>query len=229
METMTKSPQRTTERLHQTVAALARLLDQTMNDIQTLDSEFQDRSIAGQELQNRVDELLADRDSLRQELTALKQAAVQAETERSRLSADYQAANELLKQAQEAQNRALAEADEAAAIALEMQVATAVERFRLESTRTWDAERAQLIAERDQIAAELEQTKAGISSEPMPKSSVDLAPAYAEVARVEDLIAAISQVIEDPTTELSVVIRKSAERAELESYLRGIRFIMKDE
>lgn len=143
--------------------------------------------------------------------------------------ADYEAANELLKQAQDAQNRALAEADEAAAIALEMQVATAVERLRIESTKTWDAERAKLVAERDQLATELEQAKASIPPEPMPQSSVDLAPAYTEVARVEDLISAISQVIEDPTTELSVVIRKSAERAELESYLRGIRFIMKDE
>src|SRR5689334_5426258 len=104
METMTKSPQRTTERLHQTVAALARLLDQTMNDIQVLDSEFQDRSIAGQELQGRLDELVSDRDSLRQEVTALKQSAAQWENEKARLLADYQAANELLKQAQDAQN-----------------------------------------------------------------------------------------------------------------------------
>jgi len=229
METMTKSPQRTTDRLHQTVAALARLLDQTMNDIQLLDSEFQDRGIAGQELQTRVDELVADRDSLRQEIAALKQAASQWETEKARLSADYEAASDLLKQAQDAQNRAVAEVDEAAAIALEMQVATAVERLRLESSKTWDTERAKLVAERDQMAAELEQAKASIPTEPMPQSSVDLAPAYTEVARVEDLISAISQAIEDPTTELSVVIRKSAERAELESYLRGIRFIMKDE
>ena len=89
---MTKSPQRTTERLHQTVAALARLLDQTMNDIQVLDSEFQDRSIAGQELQGRLDELVSDRDSLRQEVTALKQSAAQWENEKARLLADYQAA-----------------------------------------------------------------------------------------------------------------------------------------
>jgi hypothetical protein len=38
------------------------------------------------------------------------------------------------------------------------------------------------------------------------------------------LIQEISKVVEDPETELSVVIRKNVERAELESYLRGLRF-----
>src|SRR5262249_10204997 len=43
METvMTKATLRGTDRLVQTVAALARLLDQTMNDIQALDSEVQE-------------------------------------------------------------------------------------------------------------------------------------------------------------------------------------------
>jgi hypothetical protein len=46
----------------------------------------------------------------------------------------------------------------------------------------------------------------------------------AEVSRVQALIQGISKLIEDPNTELSVVIRKNAERAELESYLRGVRF-----
>src|SRR5262249_370653 len=47
---------------------------------------------------------------------------------------------------------------------------------------------------------------------------------HAEVARVEGLIKEISHLMEDPETELSIVIRKNAERAELESYLRGLRY-----
>jgi len=43
-------------------------------------------------------------------------------------------------------DRAMAEADEAAAIALERQIATAVERMRAEMKAQWDAERAELTA-----------------------------------------------------------------------------------
>src|SRR2546428_10424855 len=43
MEMVTKPTLRATDRLGQTVAALARLLDQTMNEIQTVNSEFQER------------------------------------------------------------------------------------------------------------------------------------------------------------------------------------------
>jgi len=44
---------------------------------------------------------------------------------------------------------------------------------------------------------------------------------------VEGIVREISAVIEDPTSELSIVIRKNVERAELESYLKGIRFVLK--
>ena len=46
----------------------------------------------------------------------------------------------------------------------------------------------------------------------------------AEIDRVQGLIQSITEIINDDATELSTVIRKNAERAELESYLRGIRF-----
>ena len=49
-------------------------------------------------------------------------------------------------------------------------------------------------------------------------------PIHAEVSRVEALIQSISKIVDDPETELSVVIRKNVERAELESYLKGLRF-----
>jgi hypothetical protein len=46
----------------------------------------------------------------------------------------------------------------------------------------------------------------------------------AEITRVENAILSISEVVENPETELSVIIQKNVERAELESYLRGLRF-----
>jgi hypothetical protein len=50
----------------------------------------------------------------------------------------------------------------------------------------------------------------------------------AEIQRVEGLIKEVSVLIEDPTTELSSVIRKNVERAELESYVKGIQFALND-
>jgi hypothetical protein len=47
-----------------------------------------------------------------------------------------------------------------------------------------------------------------------------------EIERVESLIRDISSVINDPNAELPVVIQKDVERSELESYVRGIRFVL---
>jgi len=47
-----------------------------------------------------------------------------------------------------------------------------------------------------------------------------------EIARVERLIKDISIVIEDPDAEFPIVIQKDVERSELESYVRGIRFVL---
>ena len=47
-----------------------------------------------------------------------------------------------------------------------------------------------------------------------------------EIERVESLIKDISTVIDDPDAELPVVIQKDVERSELESYVRGIRFVL---
>ena len=50
METVgTKPALRATDRLRQTVAALAKLLDQTMSDIQALDSELQEHTQVSKE------------------------------------------------------------------------------------------------------------------------------------------------------------------------------------
>jgi DNA repair exonuclease SbcCD ATPase subunit len=48
----------------------------------------------------------------------------------------------------------------------------------------------------------------------------------AEVARVEGLITAISAITDNPETDFSTVIRKNVEKAELDSYLKGIKFCL---
>jgi hypothetical protein len=46
----------------------------------------------------------------------------------------------------------------------------------------------------------------------------------AEVARVQTMILELGKRIEDPSTDLSTVIRKNVERAELNAYLKGIQY-----
>jgi len=289
MDRATKQTSKTTERLGQTVAALARLLDQTMNDLQVLDSEVQERiqqaeSSAEQrsterlksaieeaeqkarihiaeELQARMDqqisvavenarnELLPERNELIQELEHLKQSAREWENERAALITDLKRASQLLEQSRDEHSRELAETDEAAAIALERQIATVVDRVRAESAAEWKKERAHIEADRDRLREESEQARRLLAEATLehsrmmaevlearsvaaaPKAEapgVDVGNLAAEVSRIEGLIQDISKAIEDPEAELSLVIRKNAERAELESYLRGVRFAIPD-
>jgi DNA repair exonuclease SbcCD ATPase subunit len=55
-------------------------------------------------------------------------------------------------------------------------------------------------------------------------STIDPELLKAEFSRVEGKIAEIGRLIDDPSTELSLVIRKNVERAELDAYLKGILF-----
>jgi chromosome segregation ATPase len=290
--TITKQAPRAADRLNETVAALTRLLDQAVNDIQALDSEYQlqliesvqqteaslekreaerlnlavekaqedMRALVTGELQAQFSrdtaatlekaqkEWNAERDRLTQELDRLQQAVAEAQTEQGRLRTECERVNQLM----EKTKTESADADEAAAIALERQVATATSRMRAELTARWEKERAILVAERNraqqrladaateyeqQLAGELDglrqqlkqsSKEAAPAPSPAPAASPDLELIRAEAGRIEASIAEISKLVEDPDTELSVVIRKNVERAELESYLRGLRFKVPD-
>jgi len=237
---MTKSLLRPTDRLSQTAATLARLLDQLMNDIQALDSEVQEEILtAVQQSEAALAQQAAERLKVAVEQAKEKSAPADWESERARLVADCESANQLLEQARKEHDRALAETDEAAAVALELQVTNGVNRVRAELMARMDAERAALLAERNraqQRLADLTSDHERELAEAVNKvrseltastqiSSVETHVLRQEIARVEDLIRSLSQMVENPATELSVIIRKSAERAELQSYLRGLRFI----
>jgi hypothetical protein len=242
---MTKPTLRSTDRLSQTVAALARLLDQTMNDIQAIDAEFQRQLEAAQEGKAAVEQQGADRlksvmeeaQLNARELERLREATGSWEAEREVLQAESERARQMVEQVKREHDLALAETDEAASIALERQIAGAVERVRAELTAQFEADRATLVAERNRaqqrladVAAEYEtklaevlKQQAATPEAPRPQS-VEMETVQAEITRVDGMIHAISQIVENPETEISVVIRKNVERAELVSYLRGLRF-----
>src|SRR5205085_6747238 len=92
----------------------------------------------------------------------------------------------------------------------------------LHSAAQWDSERASLKTELKRVLAESEQAMASARKEAAAQSPVSADALKNEVRRVEESIQIISTIIDAPETELSLVIRKNVERAELEAYLKGI-------
>ena len=213
MDPATKTPQgaRATDRVIEALSTLAALLDKTINEVKTLDSD----------VQNRILQAVRDTESSLQSQAAQHLESALAET-RAKFEEQFKAK------------------------LTEISADWEAERTRLNNEVTrltqagaqWETERARLSAEVERLArvqaatqAEAEKAfaaaKAAINS--VPKSGTPLANTEAltaEMERVQGLIKEISALIEDPATELSTVIRKNVERAELESYLKGIRFAL---
>jgi len=213
MNPATKTPQgaRATDRVVEALSTLAALLDRTINEVKGLDSDFQNRllqavhdtesSLQSQAAQH-LDSALADmRAKLEEQFkTKLEEFSAGWEAERTRLN------NEVTRLTQ--------------------------------AGAQWEKERARLTTEVERLArvqaatqAEAEKALAAAkaATQSVSKSATPLADTEAltaEMERVQGLIKEISDLIEDPATELSTVIRKNVERAELESYLKGIRFAL---
>jgi len=96
----------------------------------------------------------------------------------------------------------------------------------LHNAAQWDSERARLQNEIKMAAAARDQALEDVKKSASSHNVVNSEFIQSELRRVEDAIRGISAVIDAPETELSVVIRKNVERAELESYLKGIKFVV---
>src|SRR5262245_25354179 len=90
-------------------------------------------------------------------------------------------------------------------------------------------EKTQLSDELRNVTSTLEQERIKLAtsdgrSANSSNSGISTQVVDAEVERIQEMIAGIAQLIDDPETELSTVIRKNVERAELDAYLKGILF-----
>ena len=210
MDIATKPPQeaRATDRVLQALSTLAALLDRSIREVQTLDSDFQDRilqavhdteaSLQSQSAQHLEQALSETRAQLEERFKqTIADMSAEWEAERTRLNGEL--------------NRLT------------------------QASAQWEAERARLNGELASLAqvqaatlAEAERALAAkAAAAAAPVSSVNSTEAIkAEVDRIEGLIQQIVSLMDDATTNLSVVIRKNVEKAELESYLRGIRFAL---
>ena len=213
MDAATKMPQvpRSTDKILEALATLAALLDRTINEVKSVEPDFQNRLLQAvheteASIQNRAAHHLETalneaRAKLEEQFASrVAELAAQWEEERTRLN------GELSKMAQSA---ALWETERA-------RLNGELERLsRVQAATQAEAEKAILAMRSASAAAKTAKTEA-----------VDRNALHAELERVEAMIKEISTVIEDPTSELATVIRKNVERAELESYVRGIRFAL---
>jgi hypothetical protein len=211
MDTATKQQSgRATDRVLEALSTLAALLDRTINEVKALDTEFQNRLLQSvheteASLQGQAAEHLE---------AALSQSRTKLEEQFSKKTA------ELSSQWEEERNK----------LKTELVKAT-------ETSVGWETDRARLTGEvqrlaKVQAATQAEAEKALMALKSASAASKSAKPALnsqalnAEIERVTGLVKTISDLIEDPATELSTVIRKNVERAELEAYLKGIRFAL---
>jgi hypothetical protein len=213
MDAAEKRPQtpRATDRVLEALATLAALLDRTINEVKHIDADFQKR------LLESVQET---------EVSVQSQAAQQLETvlteSATKLESHFAARiTELSAQWEEERNRLNSELGKMAQTATQ-----------------WETERARLNGELERLArvqaatqAEAEKAvaalrAANVSTKTADTVTVNNEAVNVEIERVQGLIKEITALIEDPTSELSIVIRKNVERAELESYVKGIRFAL---
>jgi hypothetical protein len=174
--------------------------------------------------------------------SALKDAADKLRGELEQAITSGEKTKRLLAEAELTNSRLLLDAQQAAesvAAAHKGELADAVDRVRAELTEERDRLSRQLDellhsaakwdSERDQLKDELRvatsaKDKAMADAKVSVQSTAPNESLQAEVHRVEESIRTISAIIDAPETELSLVIRKNVERAELEAYLKGIKF-----
>jgi chromosome segregation ATPase len=100
--------------------------------------------------------------------------------------------------------------------------------------RQYEQRLQEAIHQKTQLAQELQSASTMLETERTRLSAaqsagkevegLDTEAIRAEVSRVESQIGQIISIIDNPDTELSTVIRKNVEKAELDAYLKGIFF-----
>ena len=212
MDSGTKTPQgaRATDRVIGALLRLAELLDRTIDEVKSLDSDFQER------LLQAVHET---------EASLQNQAARHLETGLEETRTKFE--EHFKKKIAEISGEWEAE---------RTRLNNEVNRL-TQATAQWETERARLTGEIERLArvqaathAEAEKAIAAAKATGRPApTATNIETLRQEMERVENLIKEISAIIEDPATELPTVIRKDVERAELESYLKGIQFALDGE
>ena len=220
METVAKTHviPKSTDRILEALATLAALLDRTINEVRSLEGNFQSQLLeAVQKTEEALQVKTAEsvehaRTEVQQELTGRFQTELQAgldtlrtdfQAERARLTAEFGTERQHLENdLRQAGDTASSLQDERAKLLGELQHA------------------------KERVVAEIEKAGAAAGAPDVPQGASYALPALAteEIARIEAKLAELLRLIDDPATELSVVMRKNVEKLELEAYLKGLRY-----
>jgi hypothetical protein len=208
-----------TDRMMEALATLAALLDRTINEVKALDVDFQKRiadSVQKKEESMRAEateHLEAARREVHEDLT--KKFQEEMKTALETLRSEFQSERERWNSESGVErDRLHKELQHAGNTTSELQV----ERTKLTGElQRLKEESAQEITKLRAAAEEATAAAAAVASAPAP-SPKD------EIARTQAKLAEVTRIIDDPATELSVVIRKNVEKLELEAYLKGLRY-----
>jgi hypothetical protein len=203
------------------LATLAALLDRTINEVKALEVDFQKRiTDAVQKKEEAIraeglERLEAVRRELQEELKGRFEAEMQSALDS--LRSEFQAERDRWSSESGVErDRLHKELHHASNSASELQV-----------------ERTKLTAElqrlKEESALEIGKLRASAEAATAAAAAAAKAPPPTpspkeELARVQAKLAEVTSIIDDPATELSVVIRKNVEKLELEAYLKGLRY-----
>ena len=183
-------------------------------------------------------DLTADNERLRSEVQRAKQLL----SEYEQVAAERERAHQLLAETVESQRAALGEREKASS---DFQAELRMERARL--AQEWEVERERLSTECGELRHERNRFREelGRLADAAARSDIEKARlreecqkleassrtqkdagslVVEEAARVEVLLQDLIHLIEDPATDVSSIIRKNVERAQLDAYLRGLKF-----
>ena len=151
----------------------------------------------------QIEQLRREKEGLQTELQETRRAW---EAERSQLKKEIERLEGQIQRASESQDRVSKEI---------------VDQLR----KQYEQRLQEAIQEKNQLTGKLlEAERTPRSGGQTKNSGLDNTAIAAEVSRVESLIKELVALMEDPDTELSTIIRKNVEKAELDAYLKGIMF-----
>jgi hypothetical protein len=162
----------------------------------------------------QVEELRKDKHALQQQLLETRN---EWDKERRELNSQIERMDEQLQRVSETRDRVSQEVVDQLRLQYEQRLQEAIQQ-KLQLAQQLQSASSLLETERARLSAAQKGSGSG--------SGFDTESITKEVARVEGQLNEIISVIDNPDTELSTVIRKNVEKAELDAYLKGILFTL---
>jgi chromosome segregation ATPase len=174
---------------------------------------------SGSQQDARIDDLQRQKQTLEKQL---QDGRNDWDTERRRLNSQIERLEQQLQRISDTEDRVSTEVVDQLRRQYEQKLQEAIQQ-KTQLAQELNNVSAQLEAERSRLSAGIAQKRENGASSGNG-GTVDPETIAAEVSRVAALIGEIVTVIDNPETELSTVIRKNVEKAELDAYLKGILF-----